>query len=439
MAYSKKMLDFLKSKGIAEGDRIRVDKGGVVYEGLLMPRAAGDEDLLVIKLDSGYNAGLSISDKTVLEKLPAKQHEGVLRNEAKEPLEKRKGLPKITLVATGGTIVSKVDYNTGGVVALTKPKDLVSKFPDLLEACDLHRISSPFTLMSEDITAKEWVALAKETEWQLKDSDGVIITHGTDALGFSAAALSFMLSTNKTVALVGAQRSPDRGSFDGALNLVCAAHFVGKAHYPGVSVVMHGSSSDDFCYAHKGTKVRKMHSSRRDAFQSINDSPLAKIYADGRIEDKTFSEKTVEEKLDAVFEEKTALVKAYPNSDPSILDFLAEKNRGIIIEAMGLGHVPTNSAKSWIPHVKKAVDTGVFVGITTQTLFGKVSPFVYSNLRKLSDAGAVFLEDGLPETMFVKLGWVLGHKNWVAKDKMLENFRGEFNPRLRDAQFKKLD
>ena len=202
---------------------------------------------------------------------------------------------------------------------------------------------------------------------------------------------------------------------------------------------MHGSSSDDFCYAHKGTKVRKMHSSRRDAFQSINDSPLAKIYADGRIEDKTFSEKTVEEKLDAVFEEKTALVKAYPNSDPSILDFLAEKNRGIIIEAMGLGHVPTNSAKSWIPHVKKAVDTGVFVGITTQTLFGKVSPFVYSNLRKLSDAGAVFLEDGLPETMFVKLGWVLGHKNWVAKDKMLENFRGEFNPRLRDAQFKKLD
>jgi glutamyl-tRNA(Gln) amidotransferase subunit D len=439
MAYSKKLIDFLKGKGISEGDRIRADKSGIVYEGILMPRATGDEDLIVIKLDSGYNAGIAISEKTVLEKIPHKEKEE-LRKEKQEPLEKKKGLPKITLVATGGTIVSKVDYSTGGVVALTKPKDLILQFPDLLEACDLHRISSPFTIMSEDLTAKEWVGLAKEVSWQLKDSDGVIITHGTDALGFSAAALSFMLSTNKTVALVGAQRSPDRGSFDGALNLVCAAHFVSKSRYPGVCVVMHGSSSDDFCYAHKGTKVRKMHSSRRDAFQTINDSPLAKIYADGRMEEKTFSEKTVEEKLDAVFEEKVALVKAYPNSDPSVLDWLVEKgNKGIIIEAMGLGHVPTNAPKSWIPHVKIAVDKGGFVGITTQTVFGKVSPFVYSNLRKLGAAGAVFLEDGLSETMFVKLGWVLAHKNWNVKDKMLENVRGEFNPRIRDSQFKKLD
>ncbi|MFH1056469.1 MAG: Glu-tRNA(Gln) amidotransferase subunit GatD [Candidatus Micrarchaeota archaeon] len=436
MPYSKKTLDFLKNKGVSEGDRIRVDKSGVVYEGILMPRATGDGDLLVVKLDSGYNAGVSLSDKTVLEKLPHKHEAEKPRGEQPELLEKKKGLPTIALVATGGTIVSKVDYSTGGVTALTKPKDLIAQFPDLLEVCDLHRISSPFTVMSEDITAKEWVSLAKEVSWQLKDSDGVIITHGTDALGFSSAVLSFMLSTNKTVSLVGAQRSADRGSFDGAMNLVCAAHFVSKSRYPGVSVVMHGSSSDDFCYAHKGTKVRKMHSSRRDAFQSINDSPLAKIYSDGRIEEKTFSPKEVVEGLDAVFEEKIALVKAYPNSDPAVLDWLAEKNKGVIIEAMGLGHLPVNGPKSWAPHVKKAVDKGVFVGIATQTLFGRVNPFVYTNLRKVADAGAVFLEDGLPETMFVKLGWVLAHKSWNAKEKMLENLRGEFNPRLKDVDFK---
>lgn len=460
VSYSKKTSEFLKAKGIEDGDSIRVDKAGVVYEGLLMPRATGDEDALVIKLKSGYNVGVTLSEKTVVEKLASKKFHPALEKivEARKPAH---GLPKVTLIATGGTIVSHVDYSTGGVIALTKPEDLVAQFPDLLDACFLHKIVSPITVMSEDVSSQDWVKISHSVHSELKESDGIIITHGTDALGFTAAALSFMLSTRKTIALVGAQRSPDRGSFDGALNLACAAHFIAKANYPGVCVVMHGSSSDDFCLAHSGVKVRKMHSSRRDAFQSINALPLAKIYADGRVEEKSFehshghdegkphahsgpghagaaSAVEAEEKADAVFEEKIALIKAYPDSDPEMLEWLVEKGKkGIIIEAMGLGHVPTNSPKSWIPNVKNAVEKGVFVGITTQTLYGSVSPFVYSNLRKLSGAGAVFLKDGLPETMFVKLGWVLGHKSWSDKveSKMLENVRGEFNARLADSGF----
>ncbi|MEM4254718.1 MAG: Glu-tRNA(Gln) amidotransferase subunit GatD [Candidatus Norongarragalinales archaeon] len=434
MNYSKRVLDFLKANGVSEGDRIRVEKEGVVYEGLLMPRATGDENALVLKLDSGYNLGVGISEKTSLQKLSHKATSPYA--EFKLPPAK-KGVPKISLVTTGGTIVSRVDYATGGVSALTKPEDLVKQFPDLLEACNLHKIVSPFTVMSEDLTPKDWIALAKTVFAELKESDGVIVTHGTDTLGFTAAALSFMISTGKTVALVGAQRSPDRGSFDGALNLVCAAHFIAKAKYSGVALVMHGSSSDDFCFAHGGTKVRKMHSSRRDAFQSINALPLAKITAGGDVEEKNFTEVKVEGKLDAVFDERVALVKAYPNSEPDVLEWLVEKKKtkGVIIEAMGLGHVPTNAPKSWIPHVKKAVDKGIFVGITTQTLYGKVNPFVYSNLRKLGDVGAVFLKDGLPETMFVKLGWVLAHNDWNVKEKMLENLRAEFNERLLDSEF----
>ena len=434
MVYSKKLLELLKAKGVSEGDRIRVEKESAVYEGQLMPRATGDESALVVKLDSGYNLGVSLSEKTVLVKL---QHAKASHAaEERKPLPHHKGLPKITLVTTGGTIVSRVDYSTGGVSTLTNPEDLIRQFPDLLEACDLRKIVSPFTLMSEDFTPHDWINLAKSVWGELKESDGVIVTHGTDNLGFSAAMLSFMISTSKTIAFVGAQRSPDRGSFDGAMNLVCAAQFISKSKYPGVCLVMHGSSSDDYCLAHKGTKVRKMHSSRRDAFQSINSLPLAKIYSDGRIENEAFEPAPAEEKLDAVFEDKVALVKAYANSDPEVLDFFVEKGKtGIIIEATGLGHVPANTPKSWIPHVKKAVDKGVFVGITTQTLYGKVNPFVYSNLRKLSEAGAVFLKDGLPETMLMKLGWVLAHKNWNAKEKMLENLRGEFNERLKDSEF----
>ena len=438
--YSKAVLDFLKKHGAAEGDRVRVENSGVVYEGTILPRAPGDENALVLTLASGYNVGISISEKTSLEKLPAKKH--AIAEKHEHAPHAKKGLPKLSLVATGGTIVSKVDYSTGGVSALTKPEDLVKQFPDLLEACELNKIVSPFTVMSEDISPGQWVELAKAVHSELKNSEGVLVTHGTDTLGFTAAALSFMLSTHKTVVLVGAQRSPDRGSFDGSLNLVCGAHFAAKSHYAGVAVVMHGSSSDDFCYAHKGTKVRKMHSTRRDAFQSINDTPLAKIDYSGNIErlnQLAFAWKPSSEGVDAVFEEKIALVKAYPGSDPSVIDWSVEKgNKGIIIEAMGLGHVPTGP-KSWIPHVKKAVEKGIFVGITTQTLYGKVNPFVYSNLRKLSEAGAVFLEDLLPETAYAKLGWVLAHKEWNVKEKMLENLRGEFNPRLHDSEFKPLE
>lgn len=436
MAYSKKLLEILKSKGVSEGDFIRIDKSGVVYEGMLMPRATGDEDALVLKLKSGYNVGVALSDKAVLQKVAnAKEHKP-----EKPALKQHKASPKITLVSTGGTITSKLDYSTGGVITLTKPEELVAQFPDLLDACNLRKITTPMAIMSEDFTPKEWISLAEEVFKELKESDGVIVTHGTDTLGYTAAALSFMISTGKTIAVVGAQRSGDRGSFDGAMNLSCAAHFIGKAKYPGVCVVMHGSSSDDFCYAHRGTKVRKMHSSRRDAFQSINDLPLAKITSDGKIDEAHFEAKPQEEKLDAVFNGNIALVKAYPNANPEVLDWLVQKGaKGIIIEGTGMGHVPTSSSNAWIPHVKKIVDAGVFIGITTQTIYGSVNPFVYSNLRKLSDAGAVFLKDGLPETMYMKLGWVLAHKNWDVKEKMLENMRGEFNPRLKDSDFKQLD
>jgi glutamyl-tRNA(Gln) amidotransferase subunit D len=279
--------------------------------------------------------------------------------------------------------------------------------------------------------------------------EGIVVTHGTDALHYTSAALSFMLrGLNKPVALVGAQRSPDRGSFDGSLNLVCGAYFAAYSRFPGVAVVMHGSTSDDFCFAHSGTKVRKMHTSRRDAFQSVNASPLAKIFPDGRIE-------WIEGKpqasvpqgkcvADAVFEEKVAILKAYPGSDPALLDYLVESGfKGVVIEAMALGHLPTGESgtdvsgfdkkKSWIPAVKRAVAAGVVVAITSQSLYGSVHPAVYRNLRLVSAAGALFCRDMLPETAYAKLGWVLGHKPSAdeAKKMMLENIAGEFNPRIR--------
>jgi glutamyl-tRNA(Gln) amidotransferase subunit D len=432
MAYSKKLFDLLKAKGIELGEGIRVDKSGIIYEGLLLPHSAGSEETLVVKLKNGYNVGVKFDEKTKIEKIafekPAEEKAHVVRP--------KEGLPKIALLSTGGTIASKVDYATGGVRAAVKTDELLESFSDVLEVANISKISSPVSEMSEDLQPKHWTAIAKEVWKELKNAEGVVVTHGTDSMHFTSAALSFMVSSNKTIAVTGAQRSPDRASSDTSMNLVCSGLFATKSKFPGTAIVMHGTSGDDFCFAHRGTKVRKLHTSRRDAFKSVNAKPLAKIFADGRIEEKNFEAKQVEEKLNAVFDDRVALVKAYPGSDPAILDWLAEKNKGIIIEAMGLGHLPTKE-KSWLPHAKKLVDKGIFVGISSQTIFGRVNPLVYSNLRLLSDTGAVFLEDLLAETAYVKLGWVLAQSKSFdeTKELMLKNVAGEFNARLAPEDF----
>jgi len=266
-----------------------------------------------------------------------------------------------------------------------------------------------------------------------KEISGVVLTQGTDFLHYASAALSFFLKNlSKPVVLTYAQRSIDRGSSDANLNLQCAA-LAAISDAAEVMVVGHASTNDDYCFAFRGTKVRKLHSSRRDAFKSVNDSPLAKITPDSiefLSEYRPRNKETIE--LDTDYNDKVALIKFYPQQDPAILDYYALKYKGIVIEGSGLGHVATDSMNSWIPKLKKHIRNGLVVCMTSQTIFGRVDGYVYSPGRELIDAGVIFLEDMLPETAFVKLGWVLGHHGWKmkAREKMLENMAGELNERL---------
>jgi glutamyl-tRNA(Gln) amidotransferase subunit D len=291
-----------------------------------------------------------------------------------------------------------------------------------------------------------WINLANEVAKELNSGAiGAIVTHGTDYLHYSSAALSFMLGVGKPVAFVGAQRSPDRGGFDGAMNLMCAAHYC-ASNYGEVALVMHGTTNDDYCLAHRGTKVRKMHSSRRDAFKSVNDEPLAKITKDGKLErinQRIAARNDSQVVADAVFEKKTYLLKSFPGAPSGLLDYVIDKGaKGIVIEGSGLGHVCTGEGGinpgfnfkeySWIPGIKRATEAGIVVAMTTQTIFGKVNPFVYRNLRLASGAGAVYCSDLHAESAFVKLGWLLGHDYGPEKTRnlLLKDFAGEFNPRL---------
>ncbi len=394
-----------------QGDWIRIEKKGTVFEGQLMPSM---EEYITIKMKSGYNAGFSMKNvRITLLESKGKNANGSSKvcEECKKTREKLpqhgKKLPKVAILSTGGTIASKIDYRTGAVTSQFTADDILAAIPELREIADFKGkvISS---ILSENMDSESWQNLAHAVVEEINTgAEGVIITHGTDTMMYTAAALSFMIETPVPIVLVGSQRSADRPSSDNAMNAICAS-LVAISDIAEVSVVMHGTTSDDFCEIHRGTKVRKMHSSRRDAFKSINSLPIGVVDYNTR-EIKTFiaytkrGEKTL--KLKTGMEPKCALVKFIPGADPAVLNFYIENGyKGLVLEGTGLGHVST----TWIPLIRKATDAKMPVVITSQCLSGRICDRVYDTGYDMIKAGAIEGEDTLPETSLVKLMWVLG-------------------------------
>jgi glutamyl-tRNA(Gln) amidotransferase subunit D len=416
------------------GDKIEVIINNKKEKGILLE--SHDTGVLLLKLDNGYNIGLKREDISEIKILDKKNKE-----KEKEELKLSGKKPIIDFYLTGGTISSKLDPETGGVKDLTNPQEFFKMYPDIFEQADI-RVKSPFMKWSENMDSKDWIRIAKLVGKSLNDPDvkGVIISHGTDFLHYTSSALSFMLGKlNKPVVLTYSQRSSDRGSSDAKMNLVCSA-YAALSDIAEVMLVGHATSNDDFCYALQGNKTRKMHSSRRDAFKPINCKPIAKIFSDGKIEMIRYDMNKRGNikgkiKVDAVFDSRVALIKFYPGQEPKILDYYKKKGyRGIVIEMSGLGHVINKGKNDWIPVLKKIIKKGMFVYAAPQTLYGRLDPYVYESARRILETGVVYLNDILPETAFVKLGWVLGHKSWrgsvATKIKMLENINKEFNERL---------
>ena len=414
----------------APGDYVRLRLAMKEIEGNVLE--SSDGSVLLLKLKSGYNIGIpkeNILAGRVLKKFKPGE-------EGKFEIVNDKGKKNIGLVITGGTIAAKLDSRTGGVSWLTNVNEFAKFYPEIFEMVNVKRIEVPFMTSSEAMTWEHWKKIAESCHRMLGDREisGVVVTHGTDFLHYTSAALSFMLrDLNKPVVLTYSQRSIDRASSDANLNLRCAARLA-VSDAAEVMLVGHANSDDNYCYALRGTKVRKLHTSRRDAFKPVNVGPMAKVFPD-KVEWLSGYRPRNDEKvqLDVSFSDKVALVKFYPGQEPSILDYYALKYKGIVLEVGGLGHLPVSeSPNSWIPKLKKVIREGLVVCAAPQTIFGRLDPWVYSNGRELVDAGVIFLEDMLSESAFVKLGWVLGHYGWKTKieEKMLENVAGELNPRL---------
>jgi len=431
--YSGYAREMLEKAGARIGDEIKIATKHGEYQGILIARyELADPDYIVIKLKNGYNIGVRIDKETRVSKIASASPPAF---KPPPPPKQKPELPKVAIVSTGGTIASRIDYRTGGVRAALTAEDLLSIVPEI---ADIARLSAEilFSIYSENLTPRHWAAMAEKADQLLREGEeGIVIAHGTDTMGYTAAALSFALQRPPApIVLVGAQRSSDRPSSDAATNLIAAVETAAKAPFAEVVVCMHYWHSDDKIALHRGTRVLKLHTSSRDAFKSINIEPIAFRTPSGIILNTNEYHRRGWDgySFNPRFDERAMLVKFYPGMPPESLLILREKLglRGFIIEGTGLGHV--NSI--FIPILRQLVDDGVFIGMTSQCKFGRVNMFVYDNGRDIMRAGVVPLEDMLAETALVKLMWCLGTLGEKAdvdevKNLMLQNLAGEINPR----------
>lgn len=413
------------------GERIQV-KADKDYEGIFVNEK---DNTIFIKLDNGYNVGIS-KDKI---KSSKKIGEGKkLEVKHANKLKPKKGLSTISILHTGGTIASKVDYRTGGVLSSFEPEDIVGMFPELNDIANIKsRLIS--NMWSEDMNFGHYQLMAKAIKAEIKKGvAGVILTHGTDTLGYTAAALAFMFEELPVpVLIVGAQRSSDRGSSDAGMNLICAAEFIVKQPFGGVAVCMHSASDDTVCDILPACKVRKLHSSRRDAFKAVNDSALASVdYKTKKIKLNGKLGLGSDVKLLDKFEDRVGLVKMYPGLKPEVIKTF-KSYKGLVIEGTGLGQMPINEIDDItkvnsdnFKALKELIKSGCLVVMTTQTIFGRVNMNVYSTGRDLLSAGVIPGEDMMAETAYIKLGWLLGNYGKEAAGMIGKNLRGEINKRI---------
>ena len=414
------------------GDRVKVIIKDSFEEGVLMP--SSKEDIVIIKLDNGYNIGF---EKKKIDKIEVISKKKKIIKKVNKKISIDKNLKTVSILHCGGTIASKVDYDTGAVKAKFTPEELLEMFPELGKVANI-RSKLVANMLSENMRFIHYNIIAEEIEKEIKaGTDGVIITHGTDMLHYTASALSFILDgLNVPVLLVGAQRSSDRGSSDAFLNLQCAVQFIVKCNFVEVAICMHNSVDDDFCAIIPGVRSRKIHSSRRDAFKSINSEIFALVDSEGGIswQRNDYVKKEKKRKLSLKYfndKLKIGLLKAHPQMFAEELS-IYENFSGLVLEGTGLGHFPIESYdensklnEKVFSSLQKLANKMPIV-MTTQTIYGTVNLDVYSPGRKLQDVGVFSGGDMITETAFIKLAWLLSnYKQDKIKDLFTQNLRGE--------------
>lgn len=401
--YKGRVLKFLTDNKIEIGNQVKIQADSA-YDGIVMPRyEQNDDHHIVLKLKSGYNIGLELDKIKKIEL----ELTSVIKKENIHHAPENPDLPKILLLSTGGTIASKIDYRTGAVSSALTAAELNASVPELSTIANIET-EVLFSEYSENLLPEHWIKIAEKLESYSRSAyDGIIVAHGTDTMQYTAAALAFSLAGfPKPVALVGSQRSSDRPSSDAALNLIAATKFLTHFHSPGFFVVMHNNSSDEEIACNWATRVRKNHTSRRDAFKTVGGLPAYLVKGNNIEKNKLFDVPKKEYIPKIKFDSRVLLLKYYPGFDPEIMNHAIDSGyRGIIIEGTGLGHV----GRTMHNVIEKANKNGLFIGMTSQCIDGMVRMTVYDSGRDLLNLGVTPLKNMIPETAVVKAMWALAN------------------------------
>ena len=393
-----------------------------------------NENTIILKLDSGYNIGIDIKDAKIEKISEGKKPQIELDPVDKKISDKKKNL---SILSTGGTVASVIDYKTGAVHPAFTADDLLRATPELVDYANINA-KAIFNILSENMTPEYWKKTATTIYDEINNgADGIIIAHGTDTMHYTASALSFMIDSPVPIVLTGAQRSSDRPSSDAFTNLMASVN-AAKSDIAEVTICMHGTEDDSYCDLHRGTRARKMHTSRRDTFTSINMNPLARIennkvtINDTQVKYTKRNEKELS--LNTNLADKVALIKMYPGISPEIIDIYVDKNYdGIVIEGTGLGHCSDDVITS----ITRATSEDIPVVMTSQCLFGRTNMNVYSSGRRLLQNNVIGVGDMLPETAYTKLLWAAGQTDNVSEiyEIMKTNLKGEMDTTLSQNYF----
>ncbi len=435
MVYEGYIRDFLELSDISVGDTIKIEKDNITHKGMLLEKPDySNENTLIIKLNSGYNIGVDIQDAKI-EKIAS----GEKPNIELDPVDKQISSDKdnLSILSTGGTVASVIDYKTGAVHPAFTADDLLRATPELVDHANI-TAKAIFNILSENMNPEYWIKTANSIYDEINNgADGVIIAHGTDTMHYTASALSFMLDTPVPIILTGAQRSSDRPSSDAFTNLM-ASVTAAKSDIAEVCICMHSSEDDPVCDLHRGNRARKMHTSRRDTFTSINMNPLARIdnnkieIVDDEVEytKRNSSKLAINDNL----AQKVALIKMYPGISPELIDIYVDKGyEGLVIEGTGLGHC----SDEVITSISRATSENIPVVMTSQCLFGRTNMNVYSSGRRLLNENVIPVNDMLPETAYTKLLWAAGQSDDTEEIRkiMQSNLKGEMNTTLSQRYF----
>lgn len=414
---------------------VRITTKDGAYEGTLLP---SHSSTLVLKLKNGYNVGIRKGSIITEEKLGTRETHTAPRH----PILQDESKPLISILHLGGTIAAKVDYTTGATTPRFEPEELLTLFPELREEA---RIESRLlrNMLSENMQVGQYNVIANAIGEEIAkhpQMKGIIVSHGTDTMQYTAAALSFILENCPIpIVLVGSQRSSDRGSSDAAMNLLSAAHFIVNTQWKGVGVCMHKGTSDTECWVLPGTNVVKLHTARRDAFHPVNALEVASIDVKSKtitytgathapvIGDGSFRVRTMDPAL------KVGLLVSHPGIHAAEFSFYKHYD-GLVIEGTGLGHLPIEvideetreNAAIW--EVIKELAAVKPVVMTSQCIYGRVSLQVYSPGRMLQDASVLGHDcDTTPTCAYMKLWWLLSQERDNVKELYGKNLRGEIS------------